>query len=107
MNKKLNSNNILDNIGLFLIGLFSLGYLLFDRRFAELHRQFPFLNFPIFVGEILLFLCVILLVIKKSNIWYYLLFSYFGFVLIKALWGYFEWGPLAFRHSALFYDIAI
>jgi len=109
MNKKLNNNVILDNIGLFLIGLFSLGYLLFSREFAELHVQFPFLNFPVFIGEILLFLCAILLLKKwkikhqKFNIWYYLLFSYFGFVLLKAFWGYFKWGPLAFRHAALFY----
>jgi len=25
------------------------------------------------------------------------------FILTKAFWGYFEWGPLAFRHAALFY----
>ncbi len=107
--KKLNSGIILDSIGLFLMGFFSLSYLLFHRSFAELHIQFPFLNFPIFVGEILLFLCLILLLIRcksnfpKFNIWYYLLFAYLGFVLLKAFWGYFKWGPLAFRHAALFY----
>ncbi|MBL7196755.1 MAG: O-antigen ligase family protein [Candidatus Omnitrophica bacterium] len=97
------------SLGLILIGLFSIGYCLFSAYFAELHISFPFLDFPVFVGEFLLFLCVILLLKKweiehpKFNIWHYLLFSYFGFVLIKALWGYFKLGPLAFRHAALFY----
>ena len=32
-----------------------------------------------------------------------MLFAYVGFILLKAFYGYFKWGPLAFRHSALFY----
>lgn len=100
---------IIDSTGLILIGLFSLGYCLFSRRFAELHISFFFLDFPVFVGEVLLFLCFTLLLIKwkfrpeKFTGWHYLIFSYFGFVLMKTSLGYLRWGPLAFRHSALFY----
>jgi len=58
---------ILDSIGWIAIGLISLGYILFFRLFAELHIQLPFLNFPIFVGEILLFGCLILFLVKYYN----------------------------------------
>ena len=100
---------ILDALGLISIGLFSLGYVIFVRSFAEKHLQIPFLDFPIFVGEILLFGCLILFLVKyrnnlrNLNKWHYLIICYFIFVLIKALCGYLEWGPLALRHSALLY----
>jgi len=121
-NKKPDINAFLDNAGLFLIGLYSLGSFLFIRRFAELHIQLDFLNFPIFIGEVLLFLCLILLFTKwkinhrefpiklrpigaflRCNWPYLALFAYFLFVLLKAFYGYFKWGPLAFRHAAMFY----
>jgi len=100
---------ILDAAGLMGIGLFSLGYVIFVRFFAELHLQLPFLNFPIFVGEILLFGCLILFLVKyynnpqKLTKWHYLIICYFVFVVIKALYGYVKWGPLALRHAALLY----
>ncbi|MBU1112945.1 MAG: O-antigen ligase family protein, partial [Candidatus Omnitrophica bacterium] len=102
----------LEAIGLFLMGLISFGYLLFRREFAECHIQFSFLDFPIFIGEILIFLCLIVLSMKwkkfppKLKAWHYSLFFYFIFVAAKAFWGYLgpsKWGPLAFRHAALFY----
>jgi len=102
-------NYWLDFIGLFLIGSFSLLYVLFYKYFAEQHVQLPFLNFPIFVGEILLFTCLLLFLAKylkdrpKLNKWHYVIIAYFAFVLAKALFGYIKWGPLALRHSALFY----
>jgi len=121
-NKKPDINAFLDNTGLFLIGLYSLGSFLFIRRFAELHIQLDFLNFPIFIGEVLLLLCLILLFTKwkinhrefpiksrpigaflRCNWPYLALFAYFLFVLLKAFYGYFKWGPLAFRHAAMFY----
>jgi len=107
--EKLRAGLYLDSLGLFFIGIFCLGYGLFVRRFAELHLQLPFLDFPIFIGEILLFICLILLFLKyklnpqKLQFWHYCLFFYLTFILTKAFWGYFEWGPLAFRHAALFY----
>jgi len=108
-NGKIRVTSILDAAGLCLIGIFCLAYAVFVRRFAEVHIQFSFLDFPIFVGEILLFICLILLIIRwKLNppgfkIWHYCLSLYLLFILTKAFWGYFEWGPLAFRHAALFY----
>jgi len=100
---------ILDAAGLMSIGLFSLGYVIFIRFFAELHLQLPFLNFPIFVGELLLFGCLVLFLVKyydkpqKLTKWHYLIICYFVFVVIKALFGYVKWGPLALRHAALLY----
>ncbi len=102
-------NKILDGIGLFTLGIFCLFYSIFASNFAELHIQIPFLNFPIFIGEILLAFCIVLLLTRwkiskiKFNRWHYLLFVYIGFILIKAFYGYLKWGPLAFRHAALFY----
>ena len=106
------SDYIISSLGLCLIGFFSIGYSLFGARFAELHIQLFFLDFPVFAGEILLFFCLILLLMKwkkvplKFSRWHYLLLFYFAFVVTKALWGYLgppKWGPLALRHSALFY----
>jgi glycosyltransferase involved in cell wall biosynthesis len=96
----------LDFLGFFSIGIFSLGYVLFYRQFAELNIHLPFLNFPIFVGEVLLFLCLCAFLLKgdlrieKKHYW---IVGYFAFVLLKALYGYIKFGPLALRHAALFY----
>ena len=99
----------LDNIGLTLIGLVSLGYCCFADRFAELSIQLPFFDFPIFIGEIFLFFCLLLLFfnwkIKRQKITglVFVVFMYVAFILYKAFVGYFEWGPLALRHAAMFY----
>ncbi len=106
MRNPANKDYILDSSGLISIGIISLGYVLFVRPFAELHIQVPFLDFPVFIGEGLLFLCLGLLLFKgdlkvnERNFW---IFVYLGFVLMKALLGYIKFGPLAFRHAALFY----
>ncbi|MFA7677231.1 MAG: hypothetical protein WCY34_03575, partial [Candidatus Omnitrophota bacterium] len=97
------------NFGLYLIGAASLGYLLYGSNFAELNIYLSFLNFPIFVGEVLFFVCTVLLIAKlaikpeKPTVWHYCLLAYFLFILYKALSGYSEFGPLALRHAALFY----
>jgi len=99
----------IDSFGLIAIGMFSMAYILFSVRFAELHIQLLFLDFPIFVGEILLFLCIALFFVKyiisppSLNKWHYVLILYFAFVVAKALYGYDKWGPLAFRNAALLY----
>lgn len=114
-------NNIIDSIGVTLIGLYALGSLLFRRNFAQLRLEFSFLQFPLFIGEILLLACSILFVFKciinyqKSatrifplkvffkKYWIYLLlFIYYIFISIKTL-AVIKWGPLALRHAALFY----
>lgn len=105
-------NYYIDLFGLFSLGIFSLGYIVTLKGLAEKHIQLPFLNFPIFVGEILLFVCLVLFLAKYINNppkvikwWHYLIFCYFIFVIIKALHGYLVWdsSPLALRHAALVY----
>ncbi|MDO8581175.1 MAG: hypothetical protein Q7S13_06820, partial [Candidatus Omnitrophota bacterium] len=103
---------VIDVIGMTLIGLFSFVYVYFARSFAELHIQLPFLNFPIFIGEIFLGVCILLACLKyrfaptPMGRWCYILAGYFIFILVKALYGYVQWGPLALRDSALFYYTA-
>jgi len=97
---------LLDSAGLFCIGIFSLGYIVIVRPFAELNIQLPFLNFPIFIGEILLLICLCLFVLKGNvqlNKKHYWIIGYFVFVIVKALYGYVIFGPLALRDAALFY----
>lgn len=103
------SHRLIDYLGLALIGAASLGYILFDSSFAELHIALPFLDFPIFIGEIFLFLCLVLFLVKYGvspkhiSKKQYLVAGYFIFIILEALYGYVQWGPLAFRNAALFY----
>ena len=99
----------IDSLGLTSIGLFSICYILFSSPFAELNIQLPFLDFPIFVGEILFFACLVLFAARcticplKLHKWHYVLIGYFIFIIVKALRGYALWGPLAMRDAALLY----
>lgn len=100
----------LDFFGFLTLGIVSLGYLVLVKRLAEWNIQLPFLNFPIFFGEIVLFLCLAVFVVghwdcrrKFTNKWQPVILCYFMFVIAKALYGYVQWGPLALRHAALFY----
>ena len=65
--KLIGKQHLWDNLGLIFIGIVSLGYVIFVILFAELHIQIPFLDFPIFVGEMLLFVCLILFLFKYYN----------------------------------------
>mgnify|MGYP001616089793 FL=1 len=95
--------------GLLLLGAFAVAYSLYYRFFAELHVQFSFLNFPIFVGEMLLAVCLALVGLKwklesaRWRVWHGVLGLYGVWVLAKTVHGYGTWGPLALRHAALFY----
>ena len=107
----------INTLGFFLLAAICAGYFLFSRRFAELHLNLPFLDFPVFAGEIILFICLLLLGLKwkaRQKEGYgrmcpatfklcLLFFGYAVFILIKALFGYSKWGSLAFRDAALFY----
>lgn len=95
---------------LFLLGLAFFCYTIFGVKLAELAIQIPVLDFPIFVGEILLGVIIILFFLKfllhplKSNKSISLaLILFLIFILAKAIIGYREWGPLALRNTALFY----
>lgn len=114
MKEKNSIGFVLDRIGLVLIGLGCIGYSHGSRVFAQLHITLPFLDFPVFVGELLLVCCFLLLFIKHKTVGLKLnfqrnkgvvlfLFFYGTFVLVKALYGYFHHGPLALRNAALFY----
>ena len=100
---------MIDLVGLVSVGVICLLYSLYWSNFAEVHVTLPFLNFPIFVGEILLFWCAVLLAVKWAlngfglSRSYGLFIIYVVWLLIKALHGYFVWGPLALRNAALFY----
>lgn len=107
-----NESRIFDtskNVGFLLLSSFCLLYAVFSVRFAELNIEFSFLNFPIFAGEFLLAACAVLLLLhwfssrEKFRKWHLLFLLYAAWVLVKGFWGYFEWGPLAFRNAALFY----
>ena len=99
----------IDAVGLLSIAAFSMCYLLFWSNFAELHIELPFLGAPVFVGEMLLFTCAVLLILKwtlsdfKFRRWHYLLLAYLLWVSIKSFQGYGEFGQLSFRNAALFY----
>lgn len=86
-------------------------YSAFSSIFAEFYIALPFLNFPIFIGEIVLGILIGLFFWKRAKLnisasahpaW---LVAFVSFILIKAAWGYSYWGPLAFRHSAMYYYV--
>jgi len=105
-----NSNGtVYSRLGIVLLAVYAVLYSVYYRSFAELNIQFSFLDFPIFVGEILLFTSIILLILhwKTKPIqfqrYHFLVLLYIFWLLIKAFYGYFIFGPLAFRNAALFY----
>jgi hypothetical protein len=113
VNTKLRVSEAIDVLVIWLIGLACYFYAVFNANFAELHVQFPFFNFPVFIGEILLGISLVLLAIKFCLVdisverWKALcIFGYVIFVIAKALYGYnkyHQWGALALRHAAEFY----
>jgi len=92
------------------IGTCSVMYILFKRSFAKIHLNGSFLNAPIFVGEMLLFFCLLSLIgywIKyppQFKLAHSFILFYVIWFIFKVALGYFNWGPLAFRHAALFYS---
>ncbi len=94
----------------FIVALFCYLYSLYTSDFAEMHIQFSFLDFPIFVGEILFSFCMIWMAGYFSGCREGVNFKvvaaialYFFWVLVKAYLGYKFGGPLALRNAALFY----
>jgi len=108
----LNLNNIdrsLSRVGLGLIGAYCMLCSIFWASFAQIHLHVHFLPFPIFIGEILLFICLVLLLVicensvPLSRTTVTLLLFYFGWVFLRTLHDYYVDGPLACRNAALFY----
>lgn len=98
---------ILRQVGFYVLGIISLLYMIFVRNFAEICIQVNFLNFPVFIGEIFLLICLVLsfFVFNFRSIkgWQWGVVFYFAWVILKTLCGYILLGPLALRHAALFY----
>ena len=99
-----------DRIGIGTIGLYCVLSIIFGADFAEMHVQFAFLSFPIFVGEFLMLFLFAWLGFKiyLTQEWPpYLIFwgAYYIWILVYAYIGYTEWGALTFRNAALFYYV--
>ena len=107
--KRYFAESFIRNALLLILGLYCVGCAIFWSSFAELNIDLTFLDFPIFIGEILLAICLALLFYhwKKTNIkfhsYYYWLAAYALWILGKTFYGYVAMGPLAFRNAALFY----
>ncbi len=103
-------NFCLDMFMLFLIGACCFLYSLLNKNFAEIRLELPFLPVPLFIGEFLLGTCIALSLLKwflssprKLTKQQIAILIYFGFVTLKLLFGFWKYGPLAFRHAAMFY----
>ena len=89
-----------------------IGYSTLGSNFSEIHIKLFFLEFPIFIGELILFALIALafakgcftgVAIKKRTLMLIVLFLIF--VIAKALSGYSKCGPLALRNAAMFYYV--
>ena len=105
---KMSKNNLVSSTGLILIGVFSILYSVLFSAFAKVHLTLPYLNLPLFVGEMLLGVCLMLFLFRvagepiKLSLWHYCLAGFYIFIAIKIIYGYYEWGALALRHAMLF-----
>ena len=102
-------NKYIDYAGLSLIGLLSLGFLLYYRSFAKLNIYLSFINVPFFGGDMVFVACLLLFCLKwllnpkKATTTIRIFLGYFIFITIKTVVGYYFWGPLALRHAVMFY----
>lgn len=96
-------------ICLALIAVLIFFYSMFGAHFSEINIQLPFLDFPIFVGELVMIFCLFVLFIhhlmgiirwKRWHVW---VLVYFAWVIFKAAEGYMNSGAYALRNAALFY----
>ncbi len=95
-----------------LVALVTLLYAVAGSRFAEISVQLSFLDFPVFVGELLMIFCVIVLIAhlfidpvdwRAERGWRLWVLVYFTWVMVKTAQGYISGGPYALRNAALFY----
>ena len=107
--KNISTDLALSRIGLGLVFFYCLAASKFAAYFAQIHVRLSFLPFPIFVGEILLFICLLLFLSVSEDAQLFdrrsmvLLGLYFGWVFLKGLINYSYDGPLTCRNAALFY----
>ncbi len=99
----------LSRFGLGLIICYCVIASVFYSYFAQLHLTLKFVSVPIFVSEIILFVCLLIfisVVIKDrffSRRTIFLLCFYFAWLSVKILIDYHNDGNLTFRNAALFY----
>jgi len=109
MRNNINAGLWMSRIGLGLIFCYCLLASTLYSSFAEIHLTLRFLPFPVFISEIVLLICFLLLAwVSKDRKFFtlrttLLLGLYFGWVGVKALVNYAYDGPLTFRNAALFY----
>ncbi len=107
--KNINTDLALSRVGLGLIFCYCVAASLWGAPFAQIHLPLHSLPFPIFVGEILLFICLLLFLSVSEDAKLFdrrsmvLLGLYFGWVFLKGLINYSHDGPLTCRNAALFY----
>ena len=109
MRDNINIDIWLSRIGLGLILCYCFLASIFFSAFAKIHLTVTSLPFPIFIGEILLFICFafFLKVSRDAKLFsqrsILLLGLYFAWVIFKSLINYCYDGPLTARNAALFY----
>ena len=101
---------IIDLLAFLGIGAYCLFVSIFGTDFAKLALYLPYINFPVFISEQLLFILVVLLVIKWSmtkqlSFWSWAWSVYFIWIFLQILVGLVQWGPLTLRNAALFYYV--
>ena len=95
----------------FLLSLLCMFYAVFAADFAKLKLQPCGFPFPVFIGEICLaVLLVVYLAVFKPwrppfGRWKIFFGVYFAILLARVVWDYFQYGPLTFRHAALYYYV--
>ena len=108
--KNISWKSISQNSCLLLLGGMCFLYSLLSGDFAQVHIRVRFLEFPIFIGEIFLGICVLMFLLRASEITVgrrdYLRWGVAGFAAffaVKTFTGYLTYGALALRHAAMFY----
>ncbi len=107
---KLSRTDLIDVVAWLCMAGYGLGCIIFSSSFAEYNIKFAQLNFPIFLGEMLIALCLILLWQKnniKPIIWTDACRRICVVLVIIAIWALFDYSkqhePLAFRNAAMIY----
>jgi hypothetical protein len=91
-----------------LISFYLLGCSFFWIDFAKLHITLPIVHVPLFIGELTLAVCLVLLAAEyksrpfKMALWP-LLAVYLAWVLVKAVAGFSSSGAYGLRNAAMFY----
>ncbi len=94
---------------LVLIAAMCLCYTIWMRDFAKIHIDLPFVHIPVFVGEMLFAVCVLLWICQRRlmkapwQVWEKAIGIYVAWLCFKVITGYMDGGTLALRHAALFY----